>query len=302
MSKRSRRPGREAIKAQLKERKKAQRELRAAKKAQGLEVPSSATISNRKCDQKTEEEERAARLDAVKQQVKVYRSQLPVLLARLSKINDPRNPKKIRHKMSVLMIYGILCFAFQMASRREATRELTRPVFMANLRELFPELEDLPHHDTLARILDRIDVNEIEHAHIEMIRHLIRGKKFQGYLIAGCYPIAIDGTQKFTRAQLWDLECLERKLRTQKKDEEDKKEPEEKRQYYVYVLEANLAFRNGWSFPCSAKCSAIRRGTTTGTSRTANKEPSSGWPNGSRNVFHTFRSWSCSTVFTPMVR
>ena len=47
-----------------------------------------------------------------------------------------------------------------------------------------------------------------------MIRHLIRGKKFQRYLIAGCYPIAIDGTQKFTRAQLWDLECLERMIQS----------------------------------------------------------------------------------------
>ena len=249
MSKRSRRPNREAIKAQRKERKKAQQQLRSTQKAAGLIVPPSATLSNRKCEYKNEEEERSARLDAVSQQVKAYRWTLPVLLKRLSKIKDPRNPKKIKHKMTVLMIYGILCFAFQMASRREATRKMTRPMFMANLRRLFPELEELPHHDTLARILDRIDVNEIEQAHIEMIRHLIRGKKFQRYLIAGCYPIAIDGTQKFTRAQLWDLECLERKVRTKKKDEDDTQEPEAKRQYYVYVLEANLAFENGMVIP-----------------------------------------------------
>ena len=73
---------------------------------------------------------------------------LPVLLKRLNKIEDTRNP-----------IYGILCFAFQMASRREATREMTRPMFMANLRRLFPDLENLPHHDTLARILEKIDVH-----------------------------------------------------------------------------------------------------------------------------------------------
>jgi len=249
MSKRSRRPNREAIKAQKKERKKAQQQLRNAQKAAGLIAPPSATISNRKCEYKNEEEERSARLDAVSQQVKAYRWTLPVLLKRLSKIKDPRNPKKIKHKMTVLMIYGILCFAFQMASRREATRKMTRPMFMANLCRLFPELEELPHHDTLARILDRIDVNEIEQAHIEMIRHLIRSKKFERYLIAGCYPIAIDGTQKFTRAQLWDSECLERKIRTKKKDEDDAEKPEERKQYYVYVLEANLAFQNGMVIP-----------------------------------------------------
>lgn len=249
MRKLSRRPNREAIKEQRRERKKAQRELRDTQKATGLIAPPSPSISNRKCDCKNEEEEKSVRLDAVTQQVKAYRSMLPVILKRLSKIKDPRNPKKIRHKMTVLLIYGILCFAFQMASRREATREMTRPMFMANLRRLFPELEDLPHHDTLARLLDRIDVNEIEQAHIDMIRHLVRSKKFQRYLIAGCYPIAIDGTQKFTRAQLWDLECLERKVRTKKKDEDDAQEPEEKKQYYVYVLEANLAFQNGMVIP-----------------------------------------------------
>jgi len=82
-----------------------------------------------------------------------------------------------------------------------------------------------------------------------MIRQLIRGKKFLNYLIAGCYPIAIDGTQKFKRSSLWDEECLERNVRTKKKGEEDREEPDEKKQYYVYVLEANLAFQNGMVIP-----------------------------------------------------
>ncbi len=86
---------------------------------------------------------------------------------------------------------------------------MTRPMFMANLRRLFPELDDLPHHDTLARLLAQMgDVNEIEEAHIQMLRHLIRGKKFERYLIAGRYPIAIDGTQKFKRAYRWDEDGL----------------------------------------------------------------------------------------------
>ena len=249
MSKPSRRPGREAIKTQIKAHKEAQRTLRETQKAQGLDVPSSATTSNRKCPCKTVEEEKEMRVDAVTQQVKVYRAALPVILKRLSKIKDPRNPKKIKHKMTVLLIYGILCFAFHIASRREASREMTRPMFMANLRRLFPELDELPHHDTLARLLARIDVADLEQTHLDMIRHLIRGKKFLRFLIKGCYPIAIDGTQKFKRSDLWDEECLERKVRVKQKDEDDAQEPEEKKQYYVYVLEANLAFQNGMVIP-----------------------------------------------------
>jgi len=246
MSQPSRRPGREAFKAQRKARKKAQRQLRQRQQAEGLNAPARPSLPNRKCPYQNEEQERQARLEAVDEQVRVYRAMLPVLLRRLSKITEPRNPRKIKHKLTVLMLYGILCFAFQMSSRRQANREMTRPLFEANLRQLFPELEQLPHHDTLARLLERIDVNEIEQAHLDMIRHLIRSKKFRRYLIGGCYPIAIDGTQKFTRAQCWDAACLERKVGG-KKAENPPQEPD--KQYYVYVLEANLAFENGMVIP-----------------------------------------------------
>ena len=111
---------------------------------------------------------------------------LPVLLRRFSKIADPRNPKKLKHQLTVLMIYGILVFVFHYSSRRAANREITRPMFEENLRHLFPELEGLPHSDTLFRLLCRIDVSMIEQAHIELIIHLIRNKKFTRYLINNC--------------------------------------------------------------------------------------------------------------------
>lgn len=260
MSKPSRRPGREAIKAQRKEHKKAQRKLRAEQRAQGFDMPSSATISNAKCPCKTVEEEKEMRVDAVTQQIKVYRAAWPGLLKRLNKIKDPRNPKKSKHKLNVLIIYGILCFAFQMASRREANREMTRPMFMENLRILFPELETLPHHDTLARLLEQIDVTDLEKAHLEMIKRLIRNKKFKNYLIKGCYPIAIDGTQKFKRSERWAEECLERKVRVPKKDVDESQELEEKKQYYVYVLEANLAFHNGMVIPLLSEILSYTQG------------------------------------------
>lgn len=261
MSKRSSRPGREVIKQQRKAHKQAQRQLRDKQKAQGLEAPSSATIANHKCPCKTQEEEAEMRLGAVSAQIKAYRSVLPVLLKRLDKITDPRNPKKSKHKLTVLMVYGILCFAFQMASRREATRKMTRPMFMDNLRLLFPEIESLPHHDTLARLLGQIDVSELEKAHADMIEHLIRNKKFCHYLIRGAYPIAIDGTQKFKRSELWDTECLERKARTGKKDQDTDGQPEEEnKQYYVYVLEANLTFHNGMVIPLLSEILSYTQG------------------------------------------
>ncbi len=240
MSEASRRPSREEIKKIRKEKKRAERELRAKEKAQGLKGPCKAATPNRKCEYKTVSEEKEARQDTVIEQARVFQAKLPVLLKRLSKIKEPRNPKKIKHKHTLLMIYGILTFVFQMASRREANREMTRPMFMENLKLLFPELEDLPHNDTLKRLLARIDVGEIESVLIELVRKLIRDKKFVRYLVANRYPIAIDGTQKCVRDVLFSEEWLERDVG---------KGDERKMQYFVYVLEANLAFADGMSIP-----------------------------------------------------
>ena len=99
-----------------------------------------------------------------------------------------------------------------MASRREANRELSRPAFLATLQALFPELETLPHADTLHRVLQGMEVGQLEHAHVALLRRLMRNKTFRRYLINRCYPVAIDGTQKLVRnGQWWDEAWLERR-------------------------------------------------------------------------------------------
>jgi hypothetical protein len=56
---------------------------------------------------------------------------LQKLLKELSKIPDPRQPKKVKHKLTVVLLYGLLSFVLQMAPRREANRELSRPAFLS---------------------------------------------------------------------------------------------------------------------------------------------------------------------------
>lgn len=191
------------------------------------------------------DEERQARQEAVEEQLKVYRSLLPTLLKRLEKIRDPRNPKTIKHKATVLMLYGILMFAFQMASRREANRQMTKPMFRENLRLMFPELESQPHQDTLNRLLSGIEVDEIEETLVELIQHFIRQKKFYRYLASNHYPIAMDGTQKLVRTYCGAEEWLERQVQCKEEDGTTAT----RAQYYVYVMEASLAFPNGITIP-----------------------------------------------------
>jgi hypothetical protein len=253
MSKRSRRLGREEIKRLRKEKKEAEKGLRAKQKAAGLRIPDTVSIPNRKCEYKDVEEEQEARQAATTEQMRVFRSQLPMVLKRLSKIKDPRNPKKIKHKLSALMIYGILMFVFQMSSRREANRAMTRPQFVESLKLFFPELEDIAHNDTLMRVLSVIEVGEIEGALMAAVHKLIKNKKFARYLVDNRYAIAIDGTQKFKRDVLWAEECSEREVR----DGDDSTT-----QYYVYVLEANLVFPNGMSIPLMSEFSNYAEGDT----------------------------------------
>ena len=63
-------------------------------------------------------------------------------------------------------------------------------------------------------------------------------QKFARYLISHGYPIAIDGTQKLQRDQLWAEQCLERQVQTRAGDGT----VGTRAQYYVYVLGSQAGF------------------------------------------------------------
>jgi hypothetical protein len=155
---------------QRKQKRKAEKKLRQAQRGQSGVLSPGAAISNSKSRLKDVAQETQARQQAVSEQVRIFRNQLPTLLKRLSRIKDPRNAKKTKYQLTLLMIYGILSFVFQMASRREANREMSLPMFKQNLKLLFPELDDLPHSDTLMRLLERIDVAQIESAQLDLVK------------------------------------------------------------------------------------------------------------------------------------
>jgi len=152
------------------------------------------------------EEMTTDRADKLSSQIQAWRSVLPILIRRFSKIHDPRRAKSIKHKLSVVLLYGLFAFIFRLSSRREINRELSGTIIFENLQKIFPELESIPHADTLARLLEKINVNDIEKTHMHLIYQLIRNKKFKKLLISGCLPVAIDGTQKLYRdGELHDL-------------------------------------------------------------------------------------------------
>ena len=221
------------------ERRRIQRELREQQQRQGKQYPPVFTLPNRKRAQRTTAEEQEMTQAAAEQQLKVINQLLPGLLKKFSRIPDPRNPYKIKHRMTVMMLYGILMFVFNLSSRRQANGELTGPQLLENLRSLFPDLVDMPHQDTLCRLLQEMDINQIESCYLDLVRDLIRKKKFRQLLRKKRYLVAIDGTQKYVMKECWDERYLHRRIQGKDGDYE----------YYAYVLEAVLVFSNGMVLP-----------------------------------------------------
>lgn len=222
------------------QRRQKQRDLEKQRKEQGEQYPPKCTLPNRKSGLKTIEQEREMIQSTTEEKLKVYLQLLPGLLKKLSRISDPRNPKKVKHRITVVLLYGILMFVFQMTSRRETNQELTTPQLLANLQAVFSELTDMPHQDTLCRLLKEIDVDQMEDLYVDLLRKLIYKKTFQRMLLNKRYLVAIDGTQKYAMDECWD-ERYFRRRRTKGKDG--------KYQYYAYVLEAVLVLNNGMVLP-----------------------------------------------------
>ena len=126
MSESAKRASAEEIKCGRKEKKAAERKLREEMAQAGFDTEGRPSKRNGKCPYLDAEEERLARGEIATEQFRLLRSKLPVLLGRLEKIRDPRNPKKIKYAISLLMTYGILIFVFQMSSRRQANETMTR--------------------------------------------------------------------------------------------------------------------------------------------------------------------------------
>lgn len=210
---------------------------RAYVQAQYRERKKKTGLPNRLNMEDSIEKDTEEKQNLIEDATKVYRKLLPGLLIKLSRIKDPRRPGSVKHKITVLFLYGILMFVQQVGSRREANRSMDRIQF-ENMNAMFPELETLPHADTLARLLEKIEVEEIQNCLIELVKDLIRRKKFRKYLVRKNYLIAIDGTQKLCRDYHWEKECLSRHVGTEKKE-----------QAYVYVLESLLVLDNGVALP-----------------------------------------------------
>jgi hypothetical protein len=169
--------------------------------------------------------------------MRLLRFLLPGILAMLSTVDDPRNPKKITHTLPILMLYGIILFLSHTTSRRAANREIGGSEVGELMRELLSEFVSTPHADTLARLLGRIDENILEQRYEELLKEYIKSDKFRE-INPGRILVAADGTQKFSKTYCWDKRALSKNA-----------DDPEKERYYAYMLESVMILENGMVLP-----------------------------------------------------
>lgn len=195
------------------------------------------TLPNTKVPYRTAADEQVAREAAAEAQLQVWRQHLPALFKKLTRIADPRRPGSVRHQLTVVLFYGLLLFLFQYASRREANRNATSPALAEALRQVFPDIQSVPHYDTVERLLRAIPVDDWEALLQDRITTILRKHTVQQYLVDRRWVVALDGTQKFARHQPFADQALRRRV------------SDDATLYRVYVLEAVLVIGPGFPLP-----------------------------------------------------
>jgi len=200
---------------------------------------SDRNISNTKNGALSAKDEMDSRLDAAIEFIKVNKKHFEDLIGDFNLIGDPRHQSYIDYNVPELLFFGILTFLFHAQSRRESNTMVTS-VFLENILEWLPQIEKLPHADTLCDFLKVIDVDEIEEAKLRLIWRLIRSKKLDAFRVDKALVFCIDGVHKFTRDYEWCPNALEHHV--------SGKPPEEKR-YLAYAVELSILLPEGHTLP-----------------------------------------------------
>ena len=166
--------------------------------------------------------------------VKIIKQYFPNLIGKLEELTDIRHQSYVEYSMSVITITRLLGLICGLKSMRQMTESFNTNETIENISKLLGvELEELPHHDTINKVLENIDISELKKIQKYMVQKLIRSKMFDKYRYKGKYfQVVMDGTGLAKFNQRHCNNCLKRTYHKGQKDEYSI--------YYHYVLEAKL--------------------------------------------------------------
>ena len=154
---------------------------------------------------------RAAGPDPVDELAVTLRHFFPEMGGWLDEVWDPRKSGKPVYRMRVLLLLGTLMFLGHTKSRNHMNDNARGASALArNLARLSGEqVVDVPHLDTLEKVLRRCDPAHIERVLSLMIRRLVRMKALDGWRVGGRFPLAVDGTGLCSFAERHCENCIE---------------------------------------------------------------------------------------------
>lgn len=169
---------------------------------------------------------------------KITKQYFPEFIQWLQELKDPR--KFWTYEVEVMLMTVIMKSICNITSMQKMTDEFLKEECVENLcRILNVEPHDfLPHYVTINEFLSRLNIEELERLRKNMIRALIRRRKFEDAKFLGKYWLVIfDATGLFHFPQRHCPHCLKKVI--------NKGTKEEKEIYYHHVLEAKLVLGSG---------------------------------------------------------
>ena len=116
--------------------------------------------------------------------VKIIKQYFPSLIEKLEQLTDVRHQSYVEYSMSVITITRLLGLICGLRSMRQMTESFNTNETIENISKLLGvELEELPHHDTINKVLENIDISEFQKIQKYIVQKLIRSKMFDKYKI-----------------------------------------------------------------------------------------------------------------------
>lgn len=128
--------------------------------------------------------------------VKIINQYFPELMGKFDGLTDKRHQSYVVYKMRVIFMVRLLGLICSIKSMNELSREFNTEEAIENIARICGvELEEIPHHDTINDVFEKIDVKEIEKINSYIISKLIRSKILYPYRIRDkYYHVVVDGT------------------------------------------------------------------------------------------------------------
>ncbi len=135
----------------------------------------------------------------------------PQFAGLLAEVDDPRQSGRATFPMKVLLLLGVLMFLSHAGSRNHFNDNIRDALEMAKTlaRLLGCTVDELPHLDTLEKVLRSVQPDTLEALLAQLIRRLIRMKALDDWRVGGRFLLAIDGTGLYAFRHRHCEHCIE---------------------------------------------------------------------------------------------